>query len=91
MYGFWWVAVWLPELTLTTLEGREVLGTGLGLGALRLIRLVKLGSELADERFAPEVNMLLGREGFLTVPPAGFGGGGGWAITVTVEGRTNMP
>lgn len=80
----------VAQLTLTTLEGREGLGTGLGLGALRLIRLFKPASIL-PERVAPEVTMLLGRErGFFATGCLG-GAGGGCARTMTVVGRTNMP
>lgn len=78
-------------LTLMTLEGRDKgLGTGLGLGAFRLIRLFKPASML-PERAAPEVTMLLGRESGLLATGCFGGGGGGWARTVTVVGRTNMP
>lgn len=75
---------------LTRLEGRDPLGTGLGLGAFRLILLPRAGSLVALVRALPDVNMLLGRPPFLAVGP-GAGFGGGWATTVTALGRQNMP
>ncbi len=63
----------------------DVLGPGLGLGALRLILLVSPASPPVP-RTLP-VNILLGR----LVLFAGAAAGLGWASTVTVVGRTNMP
>lgn len=78
---------------LAMLEGRDVLGPGLGLGAFRLFLLPTPVSREALAVLDPEVNMLLGLEVlvFLVAVGAGFGFGGGWAITATAAGRTNMP
>lgn len=81
-------------LTLTMLEGREGLGTGLGLGAFMLIRLAMDGSFMelglrtpADATPAgPGRPTLEARRG----AAAGLGGGAAW-MTVMVVGRTNMP
>jgi len=81
-------------LTRAILDGLDVLGPGLGLGALRLILLPSPGSPLAPRApvVAP-VNMLLGRAGFRPGAAAAAldDGRGGCASTVTVVGRTNMP
>ena len=63
-------------LTRAILDGREVLGTGLGLGALRLIRFGKLGSDEAAPRPVAGVNALLGRLPFRAAVEAGRDGGG---------------
>lgn len=78
------------------LEGRDVLGPGLGLGAFKLFLLPTPVSREVLAVLEPEVNMLLGLEvlvflvAVVTVV-AGFGFGGGWATTLTAAGRTNMP
>ena len=82
------------QLTLAMLDGREVLGTGLGLGAFKLRRLASPESKPAPAgRAAPGANKLLGRAGFFTAgfAAAGGGGGGAWAMMVMVLGRTNIP
>jgi len=75
------------------LDGRDILGTGLGLGAFRLILLPSAGSVVAPVRALPDVNMLLGRPPFRApAAPAAAGlGGAGSAMTVTAFGRQNMP
>lgn len=80
-------------LTLAILEGRDVLGPGLGLGAFKLFLLPTPVSIDVLAVLDPEVNMLLGLEVlvFLVAVAAGFGFGGGWAMTATAVGRTNMP
>lgn len=80
-------------LTLAILEGRDVLGPGLGLGAFKLFLLPTAVSRDALAVLDPEVNMLLGLDVlvFLVTVVAGFGFGGGWAMTATAVGRTNMP
>lgn len=70
------------------LAGRVVLGTGLGLGALRLFRLFSAASFPIEARLAPGLMKLFGRGGFLT---PGLLGGGGCAIIVAIIGFTNMP
>lgn len=75
------------------LEGRDVLGPGLGLGAFKLFLLPTPVSREVLAVLDPEVNMLLGLEVlvFLVAVVAGLGFGGGWATTATAAGRTNMP
>lgn len=75
------------------LEGRDVLGPGLGLGAFKLFLLPTPVSTEVLAVLEPEVNMLLGLEVlvFLVAVVAGFGFGGGWATTLTAAGLTNMP
>ena len=75
------------------LDGRDVLGPGLGLGALRLILLPSPASPPVPALPGTPVSMLLGRDP-LRIPAAaaaGLGGGGACARMVTVVGRTNMP
>jgi hypothetical protein len=74
--------------TLAMLVGRDTLGTGLGLGALRLFLLPKPASPAALEAL-PEVGAkLLGlAAGFRA---AGFGVGA-CAIILAITGLTNMP
>lgn len=75
------------------LEGRDVLGPGLGLGAFKLFLLPTPVSMEVLAVLEPDVNMLLGLEVlvFLVAVVVGFGFGGGWATTATAVGRTNMP
>jgi len=70
---------------LSVLDGRDALGPGLGLGALRLILFVNPASLTVR----PEPGLkLLGRLGLR----AGFGAAAGaWAVMTNVVGRTNMP
>ena len=71
------------------LIGRETLGPGLGLGALRLLRFVKATSAAGAEA-RPEAGFrLVGRAGLRAV--AGLAAVGGWARMVTIMGLTNMP
>jgi hypothetical protein len=68
------------------LDGLAGLGTGLGLGAFKLLLFVKVVSPLVDA--LPDVRLkLLGRAGLRA---AGFGAGG-WAMMVAIMGLTNMP
>lgn len=70
------------------LLGRLALGTGLGLGAFKLILLLKLVSPALD--VLPDAGWkLVGLEGFL----AGAAGRGaaGCAMIVAIMGFTNMP
>ena len=78
--------------TLAMLDGRDILGTGLGLGAFKLILLPSAGSLVVPDRALPDVNMLLGLPPFRAPAAAAAGlGGAGWAMTVTAFGRQNMP
>lgn len=77
-------------LTLIALDGRDGLGTGLGLGAFRLFRLTRPESA-GPERAEADENTLLGCAVVFLAAAGLGGGGGGWASTVTVVGRTNMP
>ena len=61
--------------TRVMLLGRVARGAGLGLAALRLIRLLKPGSAALDRRPVPGAK-LLGREVFLTAGFAAAAGGG---------------
>lgn len=78
------------------LEGRAVRGAGLGLAALRLIRLLRPGSAALETRPVPGAK-LLGRLVFLTTDCLAAGGGGGAGAAgasstmPSVVGRTNMP
>lgn len=81
--------VWIrfAKLTRTMLVGRDVLGTGLGLGAFKLFRLASMTSPLRAVFDAGW--KLAGR-------PIGFRAGaafaaGGCAIMVAIMGLTNMP
>ncbi len=78
------------QLTRPMLDGLDVLGPGLGLGALRLILLPSPVSPPVPRALVVAVNMLLGRPVFLGGPAAATAGRG-WASTVIVVGRTNMP
>lgn len=64
--------------------GRDGLGTGVGLGAFKLMRLVRAVSAGAEAR----ESRLLGR---LALGAGLGGGGGGWARTMTFVGLTNIP
>ncbi len=77
------------KLTRPMLDVLDVLGPGLGLGALRLILLLSPASPPVP-RTLP-VNMLLGRLVLVLFAGAAATAGLGWASTVTVVGRTNMP
>lgn len=81
------------KLTLAILEGRDVLGPGLGLGAFKLFLLPTPVSIDVLAVLDPDVNMLFGLDvlAFLVAVGAGFGFGAGWAMTATAVGRTNMP
>ena len=71
------------------LDGRPGLGTGLGLGAFKLIRLPKAGSVIEVGRPGPAgPPTLLARE-VLRAGAAAFGGAA--CKIVTAAGRTNMP
>lgn len=84
-------------LTLAMLDGRDVLGTGLGLGAFMLLLLPAAGSrefEVLLEPAAKLLGLLFAEEA--PGAAAGAGGaalcfGGGCDKTVTAAGRTNMP
>lgn len=78
---------------LAILEGRDVLGPGLGLGAFKLFLLPTPVSIDVLAVLDPDVNMLFGLDvlAFLVAVGAGFGFGAGWAMTATAVGRTNMP
>lgn len=72
------------------LDGRDVLGTGLGLGAFMLLLLPAPGSNVLDALLEPEAKLL----GLFLAAGAAAGfclGWGGWATTVTAPGRKNMP
>lgn len=72
------------------LAGR-VLGTGLGLGALRLRLLVREGS-VPVEVLAEAGLKLPGRVGLRAAAAAGLAAAaGGWATMVAIMGLTNMP
>lgn len=79
------------------LDGRDVLGTGLGLGAFMLLLLPAAGSSEFEVLLEPAAK-LLGRL-FAEAAPgavaaatgAGLCFGGGCDKTVTAAGRTNMP
>jgi hypothetical protein len=78
------------ELTLAMmLDGLDVFGAGLGLGAFKLALL--LSPRSAEPLPLAVVNMLDGRDGLRAASAALGWGGGAWASTVMVTGRTNMP
>lgn len=72
------------------LDGREVLGTGLGLGAFILLLLPAAGSRVCEALLEPEAK-LLGLFFAAVVGAAALGFGGGCDTTVTAVARTNMP
>lgn len=80
------VRVWY-NLTLVMLVGLVVLGTGLGLGAFRLLLLLSAVSPPVDVLAAAGLKLLGLAPGFRA---AGFGAGG-WAMMVAIMGLTNMP
>lgn len=75
---------------LTMLDGRDVLGTGLGLGAFRLLLLVKPASPLVEILPAAGLKLLGRPPGFRA---AGFAAAAaGWgSMMVAIMGFTNMP
>lgn len=73
---------------LRKLAERAGLGPGLGLEALRLLRLAKATSLAVDDLVAPRLK-LLGRAGFRAVE--GGLAAGGCATMVTIMDLTNMP
>lgn len=69
--------------------GGRVFGTGLGLGAFKLLLLLRAGS--ATLPLAAPGLKLVGRIGFFTVEGRATGAGAGWAIILAIMGLTNMP
>lgn len=67
------------------------MGTGLGLGAFKLLRLAVAESAAAEER--PELGLkLVAREPSFRAAAAGFAAGWGCEMMAsTMTGRTNMP
>lgn len=88
LYGFPTLTTAL-QLTRTMLDGRDGLGTGLGLGAFRLLLLVRDASPAAD--ILPAAGLkLLGLVGLRVAAGLAAGCCAGGRI-VAIMGLTNMP
>jgi hypothetical protein len=80
----------MAQRTLAILDGRDARGTGLGLGAFRLIRLPKDGSLRDVGRPAAPGATVLGLDA-LRIGAVAFDGGREGCNIVTVVGLTNIP
>lgn len=82
----------LKKLTLSMLEGLDVLAAGLGLAAFMLILLLAPGSGIELNRFAWPGAILVGLAGRFAAPlPFVATGLAGCSRMITAAGLTNIP